>query len=67
MNDFNTLFPDVLNQCVELNHALTPVAFVLLVVGIVSSATTDCRSPSAYLRSVARTFAYVAVLALLPT
>lgn len=65
MNDFNTLFPNFLNQCAELNRALIPVACVLFVVGIVSSTVTGHRSASAYLRTVARTFAYVAVLALL--
>jgi hypothetical protein len=67
MNDFNTLFPNFLNQCAELNRVLTPVACVLFVIGIVSSTVTGHRSPSAYLRTIARTCAYVAVLALLLT
>ena len=67
MNDFNTLFPNFLNQCAELNRALTPVACVLFVVGMVSSTVTGQRSPGAYLRTIARTCAYIAVLALLLT
>ena len=67
MNDFNTLFPNFLNQCAELNRALTPVAIVLFVVGIVSATVTGQRSASAYLRAIARTSAYVAVLASLLT
>jgi hypothetical protein len=67
MNDFNTLFPNFLTLCAELNRALTPVAVVLFVVGIVSSTITGQRSPGAYLRTVARTCVYVAVLALLHT
>lgn len=67
MNDFNTLFPNFLNQCAELNRVLTPVAVVLFVVGIVSSTVTGQRSPGAYLRTVARTCVYVAVLASLQT
>jgi len=67
MNDFNTLFPNFLNQCAEMNHVLTPIAFVLLVVGIVSSTVTGQRSPGAYLRTVGRTLAFAAVLAYLPT
>jgi hypothetical protein len=67
MNDFNTLFPNFLNQCAELNRVLTPVAIVLFVVGIVSSTVTGQRSASAYLRAVARTTVYVAVLASLLT
>ena len=65
MSDFQTLFPKFLTQCTELNRALTPVAVVLFVAGIVSSTITGQRSPGAYLRTVARTCAYVAVLALL--
>lgn len=67
MNDFNTLFPNFLNQCAEMNRVLTPIAFVLLAIGIVSSSVTGRRSPSAYLRTVGRTFAFAAILAYLPT
>jgi hypothetical protein len=67
MNDFNTLFPNFLNQCTEMNRVLTPIAFVLLAIGIVSSTVTGRRSPSAYLRTIGRTFAFVAVLSFLPT
>jgi hypothetical protein len=66
MNNFDTLFPNFLNQCTEMNHVLTPIAFVLLAIGIVSSTVTGRRSPSAYLRTIGRTFAFVAVLAYLP-
>ena len=67
MNDFNTLFPNFLNQCGEMNRVLTPIAFVLLAIGIVSSTVTGRRSPSAYLRTIGRTFAFAAVLSYLPT
>ncbi|MDQ3625001.1 MAG: hypothetical protein M3463_21390 [Verrucomicrobiota bacterium] len=63
MGDFNTLFPNFLDRCAELNRVLTPVAIVLFVVGIVSSTVTGHRSPGAYLRTIARTCVYVAVLA----
>lgn len=66
MNDFNTLFPNFLNQCAEMNRVLTPIAFVLLAIGIVSSTVTGQRSPSAYLRTIGRTLAFAAVLAYLP-
>lgn len=65
MSDFNSLFPNFLNQCGELNRALTSVAVVLMVVGIVSSTITGQRSASAYLRTIARTAVYAATLALL--
>jgi hypothetical protein len=67
MNNFDTLLPNFLNQCTEMNHVLTPIAFVLLAIGIVSSTVTGRRSPSAYLRTIGRTFAFAAVLAYLPT
>ncbi len=67
MNDFNTLFPNFLNQCTEMNRVLMPIAFVLLAVGVVSSTVTGHRSPGAYLRTIGRTFAFAAVLAYLPT
>ena len=67
MSDFNTLFPNFLNQCAEMNRVLMPIAFVLLAIGIVSSTITGHRSASAYLRTVGRTFAFAAVLAYLPT
>jgi hypothetical protein len=67
MNDFDTLFPNFLNQCTEMNHVLTPVAFLLLAIGIVSSTVSGHRSPSAYLRTIGRTLAFAAVLAYLPT
>jgi hypothetical protein len=43
------------------------VAFVLLIIGIVSSTVTGQRSPSAYLRTFGRTLAYLAVLTQLST
>ena len=67
MNDFDTLFPNFLNQCAEMNRVLTPIAFVLLAVGIISSTVTGHRSASAYLRTIGRTLAFAAVLAYLGT
>jgi hypothetical protein len=67
MNDFNTLFPNFMTQCTEMNRVLTPIAFVLLAIGIVSSTITGHRSASAYLRTIGRTFAFAMVLAYLPT
>ncbi len=67
MNDFNTLFPNFLNQCAEMNRVLTPIAFVLLAIGVVSSTITGHRSASAYLRTFGRTFAFAALLAYLGT
>ena len=62
MNDFDSLFPNFANQCAEMNRVLLPAAFVLLVVGVVSSTITGQRSPGAYLRTFGRTMAFLAVL-----
>ena len=62
MNDFDSLFPNFAKQCAEMNSVLLPVAFVLLVIGIVSSTITGQRSPGAYLRTFGRTFAFLVVL-----
>ena len=62
MNEFNTLFPNFANQCAEMNRVLLPIAFVPLVIGIVSSTITGPRSPGAYLRTFGRTLAFLAVL-----
>ena len=65
MNDFDLLFPNFSNQCAEMNRALTPIAFVLLAIGMISSTVTGHRSASAYLRTFGRTLAFAAVLAYL--
>ncbi|MEO8350128.1 MAG: hypothetical protein ABI680_00265 [Chthoniobacteraceae bacterium] len=67
MNDFNTLFPNFLSQAQQLRTLLLPVAFIFLAVGIISSTISGHRSPSAYLRTIGRSFAVVAVLVFLPT
>ena len=65
MNDFDLLFPNFSNQCAEMNRVLTPIAFVLLAIGMISSTVTGHRSASAYLRTFGRTLAFAAVLAYL--
>ena len=67
MNDFNSLFPNFASQCAAMNRVLLPIAFVLVVIGMVSSTVTGQRSPGAYLRTFGRTFAILAVLTQLTT
>lgn len=62
MADFNSLFPHFLERCVELKSILMPVAYVLFVVGMVSSTISGRRSPSAYLRAFERTGVYVVLV-----
>lgn len=65
MNDFNSIFPNFINQCVQLKQILTPIAFVLLVGGMISSIVTGDKSGNGYMRVVARTLILVMVLTFL--
>lgn len=65
MMDFNSLFPNFVSQCVQLKQLLTPVAYVLLVAGLISSILTGPRSGDAFMRAFTRTLVLVAVLTFL--
>jgi hypothetical protein len=67
MTDFNSLFPTFLSQCTQLKTTLMPVAYLLLVVGMISSTITGQRSAGAYMRSIGRTIDYVMLLTFLVT
>jgi hypothetical protein len=67
MTDFNSLFPTFLSQCTALKTTLMPIAYLLLVVGMVSSTITGQRSAGAYMRSIGRTIIYVMLLTFLVT
>ena len=62
MQSFNALFPNFLARCVELKMVLTPLAYLLLIVGMISATITGRRSASESLRTIARTFIYVVLL-----
>lgn len=65
MTDFNSIFPNFLNQCVQLKQLLTPIAYVLLVGGMISTILTGPRSGEAYARVVVRTLVLVVLLTFL--
>jgi hypothetical protein len=65
MTDFNSIFPNFLNQCVQLKQVLTPIAFLFLVGGMISSIYTGQRSGNAYMRVITRTLVLVVVLTFL--
>jgi hypothetical protein len=67
MTDFNSLFPNFLSQCSQLKTTLMPVAYLLLVAGMISSTITGQRSAGAYMRSIGRTIVYVMLLTFLVT
>ena len=62
MHSFNALFPNFLARCVELKTLLTPLAYLFLVVGMISATITGRRSASESLRTIARTFIYIVLL-----
>ncbi len=62
MTDFNSIFPNFVNQCVQLKQLLTPIAFLLLTGGLISSIVTGQKSGNAYMCVVARTLVLVVVL-----
>jgi TrbL/VirB6 plasmid conjugal transfer protein len=65
MTDFNSIFPNFVNQCVQLKQLLTPIAFLLLTAGLISSIVSGQKSGDAYMRAVARTLVLVVVLTFL--
>ena len=67
MNDFNSLFPSFLNDCVQLKTALMPIAYLLLTAGMISTTIADHRSVSAMMRKFGRTIVYIVLLTFLVT
>jgi TrbL/VirB6 plasmid conjugal transfer protein len=65
MNDFNSIFPNFVNQAVQLKQILTPVAFVMITGGMISSIVTGQKSGNAYTRIIARTLVLIMVLTFL--
>ncbi len=60
MNDFNSLFPSFLNDCVQLKTALMPIGYLSLTAGMISTTIADHRSVSAMMRTFGRTIVYAA-------
>ncbi len=67
MNDFNSIFPNFVNQAVQLKQILMPVAFVMITGGMISSIITGDKSGNAYTRIIARTLVLIMVLTFLVT
>ncbi len=62
MPDFNLLFPNFTSRCVELQAILMPVAYLLIVGGMISSTVTGHRSGAAYIRTFGRTIVFIIVM-----
>jgi hypothetical protein len=67
MNDFNSIFPNFVNQAVQLEQILMPVAFVMITGGMISSIVTGEKSGNAYMRTITRTLVLIVVLTFLVT
>jgi hypothetical protein len=67
MNDFNTMFPNFVNQCLSLKMLLTPIAFVLITGGLIASTIANHHNGAAMLQSIGRIVVFVMLLVFLPT
>lgn len=65
MGDFNTMFPQFAARCAELKSILTPLAYVLLVGGMISATIAGHRSGAAYMRTFGRTIVFIVLLTFL--
>ena len=62
MNNFDTMFPNFGASCAALKSVLMPVAYLLLVTGMMLSTIAGRRSAGAVLRAFGRTIVYIIVL-----
>jgi hypothetical protein len=67
MSNFNSMFPQFLQQCLQLKNLLTPVAYLLITGGLIAATITTHRSAAANLRVFGRIIVLVAILVFLPT
>src|SRR5437660_947198 len=67
MPEFNSIFPHFTAQCAQLKEILTPITYLLLVGGLISTTLTGARSGNAYLRSFSRTIGLIVLLSFLVT
>ena len=67
MTDFNTLFPNFTERCVELQQLLLPIAYLLLVSGAISATINGHRSGQAVVHVVGRIIIYIVLLTFLVT
>jgi hypothetical protein len=66
MGDFNTMFPNFVNQCLSLKTLLTPIAFVLITGGLIASTIASHHNGAALLQSIGRIIVFVVLLVFLP-
>src|SRR6266566_1088584 len=66
MGDFNSMFPNFLNQCLSLKNILTPIAYILVTGGWIATTIAGYRSGSTHFRAVGRIIVILMLLAFLP-
>jgi hypothetical protein len=67
MSDFNSMFPQFLQQCLQLKSLLTPVAYLLITGGLIAATIVTHQSAAANLRVFGKIIVLVAILVYLPT
>jgi hypothetical protein len=67
MGDFNSMFPNFLNQCLSLKTLFTPVAFVLITGGLIASTIANNQNGAAQLQSIGRIIVFVILIVFLPS
>src|ERR1700679_2658836 len=67
MSDFNSMFPQFLQQCLQLKTLLTPVAFLLITGGLIAATIATHQSGTATLRVFGKIIVLLLLLVYLPT
>lgn len=67
MPDFNTIFPHFTERCVDLQRLLAPIAFLLLVGGLISATISGHRSSQSFVHTFGRMIVYIVLLTFLVT
>jgi hypothetical protein len=67
MSDFNALFPQFLQQCLQLKTLLTPVAFLLITGGLIAATIATHQSGTTTLRVFGKIIVLLLLLVYLPT
>jgi len=67
MADFNTMFPQFLQQALQLKSLLTPVAYLLITGGLIAATISAHQNPATNLRVLGKMIVLVSILVYLPT
>jgi hypothetical protein len=67
MADFNNMFPQFLQQALQLKSLLTPVAYLLITGGLIAATISAHQNPAANLRVLGKMIVLVSILVYLPT